>query len=70
MAVSIYSCFSFYVTDSNNAQSPTRDITLIACSGCNGHGTCDFTRTTTSATTRGFQVAACDCLPAWTGEYT
>ena len=59
-------CFSFYAKDSNNAQSPTRDITLIACSGCNGHGTCNFTRT--SVVTRNFLVAACDCKPAWTGE--
>ncbi|XP_070174967.1 uncharacterized protein [Littorina saxatilis] len=57
----------FYAVDSKNVQSPVRDVTLITCSGCTNHGTCDFSRTSTSGVT-GFVIAACDCDPAWTGE--
>ncbi|KAK7092942.1 hypothetical protein V1264_008615 [Littorina saxatilis] len=56
----------FYAVDAANVQSPTRDVTLIACSNCSNHGSCNFSRTNTNIT--GFLVAACDCMPSWTGD--
>ncbi|KAK7482987.1 hypothetical protein BaRGS_00025764, partial [Batillaria attramentaria] len=62
------SVFRFFVMDSHNVQSPARSPIIIMCSGCSGHGSCDYSRY--SFTDRGnynFQFAACVCEPAWDG---
>ena len=53
---------SVYVLDSNNGQSVVRSIPVIVCSGCNGHGDCDFTKVQKSTGGLYFQHAVCVCF--------
>ncbi|KAK7485812.1 hypothetical protein BaRGS_00022912 [Batillaria attramentaria] len=58
---------SFYAKDSKDVQSPRRDVIIILCSQCSGHGTCDVTDTTPSKLARNVLIAGCTCEPAWAG---
>ncbi|KAK7483626.1 hypothetical protein BaRGS_00025179, partial [Batillaria attramentaria] len=58
----------FFVKDSHNVPSPALSPIIIICSGCSGHGSCDYSRY--SFADRGnynFQFAACVCEPSWDG---
>ncbi|KAK7478693.1 hypothetical protein BaRGS_00030078, partial [Batillaria attramentaria] len=61
---------SFYTVDSHNAQSPVRVVPVVICSGCSGHGTCDFSLYSSAENgDYNFQYASCVCDPAWDGPH-
>lgn len=58
----------FYAVDSHGMLSPVRTIPVVMCSGCSGHGVCDFsTYVYTEDTSYNFRLSACVCQPAWDG---
>ncbi|KAK7446068.1 hypothetical protein BaRGS_00040292, partial [Batillaria attramentaria] len=62
------SILGFYVTDSRGGQSSLRVVPVMMCSGCSGHGNCDFTRySRREGRSFNFQFAVCVCEPAWDG---
>ena len=59
----------FVVVDSKGATSPSLQIQIVQCSGCSGHGTCNFEEIRPQTTVdEFFQEAVCDCEPYYSGE--
>ena len=57
------------VVDSKNLEAVI-DVVIVLCSGCNGHGTCNYTNIRAVANNSdNFRYAACICEPYWEGRY-
>ncbi|KAK7092486.1 hypothetical protein V1264_008224 [Littorina saxatilis] len=56
-----------YAIDSSQGQSVVHTIPLIVCSGCSGHGQCDFTHVQQAVGKAYFRYAVCECSTGWTG---
>ncbi|KAL3837566.1 hypothetical protein ACJMK2_022914, partial [Sinanodonta woodiana] len=60
---------SVTVEDNHGVQAPALELTLLVCSGCSNHGSCDFTqeRRDNRSTTH-FKYVTCNCSPYWEGN--
>ncbi|GFS13682.1 fibrillin-1 [Elysia marginata] len=55
-------------SDGKGKSSPIY-VDLVVCTGCNGHGACDFSQTRETEYEAGrFLIAACSCWPAYEGD--
>ena len=46
------------------------NVVLVVCSGCNGHGVCNYTNIRGIAETNDdYRYATCECEQYWEGEY-
>lgn len=68
-------CHDFFLSigarDDQEAEAPALDVEVRLCSGCNGHGVCDFDNETTVETeeeTLAFRRTPCSCYTGWTGK--
>ena len=60
--------FSVSVVDSKNLVAEL-NVVFVVCSGCNEHGTCNFTHIRAiSETDENYRFATCVCEPYWDGE--
>ena len=58
---------SFYAKDSKDAVSAMLVVVVEMCSGCDGHGTCNYDKLTASELTTNYKMAACECNVGYTG---
>ena len=56
------------MVDSRNLEAGI-NVVMIVCSGCNGHGSCNYTDIRTiTGTNDNFRYATCICEPYWDGK--
>jgi fibulin 1/2 len=58
---------SFIAVDSNGAISATMRVVLTICSGCGGHGTCQFNSSIPINNGTAYRLAGCSCALGWMG---
>lgn len=59
--------YSIQAVDDLGLSSPELDVTIVYCSQCNGHGTCDF-ELVREQSYDNFKYAVCNCTENWEGE--
>ncbi|XP_055997519.1 uncharacterized protein LOC125645547 isoform X2 [Ostrea edulis] len=58
---------SIIAVDSQGAQSPSLDVSIIFCTGCSDSGDCDFFNTIPTGNDR-FRTTACSCNIGYSGD--
>ena len=67
----MYVLNSFYAEDELGAQSGLAVVTMVLCSGCSGHGTCDYSNYQIEDGASApdlVPLAYCDCQQGFTGK--
>lgn len=60
-------CLSISVIDDIGAESPSLDVSIVLCGGCNNHGRCDYDNIIPSDNAR-LSLAVCVCEVGYSGK--
>ena len=64
--VTMFVLFSLLAEDDMGVQSPVFQVSINLCSGCNGHGSCDYNNVLSSEIA-GFYKTVCECDTGYFG---